>query len=96
MALLGSWVQQPAEHLPVDISYSTVIGGRTVTSITTMIIVPAGMVKDSEQISGENLQIYCSGGTDGTTYRWTVRTDIVIGGKTTTVEDEFDIIVEAT
>lgn len=94
MALIGSMVKQPGEKLPVDISYADVIGDRTATSITPTITVPVGMVKDSEEVSGHTLQIYLSGGTDGNAYRWTVVTDIVIGGKTTRVEDEFDVVVE--
>jgi hypothetical protein len=86
-------VKQPSEILPVDINYATVIGGRTVDSITPTVSVPTGMTKVSEQVSGQVLQIYLSSGVNGVSYRWTVTTDIVIGGKTTRVEDEFDVVV---
>ncbi len=94
MALIGSMLKQPGEILPVDISYADVIGGRVVTSITPTITVPGGMTKVSEQVSGQVLQIYLSGGVNATSYRWTVACDIVIGGRTTRVEDEFDVVVE--
>lgn len=95
MALLGSFVKQPGETLPVDISFSDVIGGRTTSSITPVATVPSGMSMASGQLSGEVFQIYVAGGSDGVTYRWTVVTTIVIGGKSTIVEDEFDVLVEA-
>jgi hypothetical protein len=94
MALLGSFTKQPGEILPVDISYEDVIGERTATEITTTIATPSGMTKVSDEISGSDLQIYLSGGTDGVAYRWVVVTDITIGGKVTRVEDEFDVLVE--
>lgn len=95
MALLGSFVKQPGETLPVDISFSLVIGGRSTSSITPVATVPSGMTMASGTLSGETYQIYVAGGTTGVTYRWTVVTTIVIGGKSTIVEDEFDVIVEA-
>ena len=95
MALIGSFTKQPSEKLPVDIDYSEVIAGRPVDSISAVInTTPAGMTKDSDAFSGEMLQIYLSGGVDGNAYRWTVVTDITIGGKLTRVEDEFDVVVE--
>lgn len=94
MAYLGSFTKQPGEILPLDISFSTVIGGRTTTSITPTCTAPVGMTKVSQTLAGEVMQIYISGGTTATTYRWTVVTDIMIGGSTTRIEDEFDVIVE--
>jgi hypothetical protein len=94
MALLGSFKKQPREILPVDISYSAVIGSRTITSITPTIETPSGMTLVSSNLTGHVVQLYLSGGTDGVTYRWTLLTDIVIGGATTRVEDEFDVTIE--
>lgn len=93
MANLGSITKQPREILPVDLSYAAVIGARTVETITPTIEVPTGMTATVQQITGSVLQIYISGGTDGQTYKWTVLTDIVIGGRTTRVEDEFTVNV---
>lgn len=93
MALLGSTGKQPSEAGPIDIHYADVIAGRTTSSITPTVTVPTGMTMASAEVTGETLQIYYAGGTTGTSYRWVVKTDIVIGGKTTTVEDEFDIVV---
>lgn len=93
MALIGSFDKQPREMLPVDISYADVIGGRTATSIVPTVEVPVGMTKVSEQLAGSVLQMYISGGITGTSYRWTVLTDITIAGNVTRVEDEFDVVV---
>jgi hypothetical protein len=93
MALLGSFTKQPAEQLPVDISYVDVIGGRTTSAIVPVITVPSGMTSVSSIVTGEVLQIYLGSGTTGQTYRWTIRTSITIGGLITIVEDEFDVVV---
>ena len=93
MSLIGSFTKQPIEELPFDISYASVIGGRTATSITPTVTVPAGMTKPAELLSGQTLQIYAAGGATANSYRWVVTTAIVIGGLTTRVQDEIDIVV---
>ena len=93
MALIGSFTKQPGEAGPADISYAAVIGTRTADSITPTVTVPTGMTMTSATVSGTTLQIYYAGGTNATSYRWVVSTAIVIGGKTTIVEDEFDVVV---
>lgn len=93
MALLGSFTKQPAEQLPVDISYAAVIGGRTASSIVPTITVPSGMTSISSAVTGSVLQIYVATGVTANTYRWVVRTSITIGGLVTIVEDEFDVVV---
>lgn len=94
MALIGSFTKQPGEALPVDISYAAVINGRTTSSITPVVTVPSGMtMSETQDLTGEVLQLYVAGGTTGQTYRWVVTCTIVIGGKDTIVEDEFDVVV---
>ncbi|MBK8858851.1 MAG: hypothetical protein IPN11_14555 [Opitutaceae bacterium] len=94
MALLGSFTKQPGETLPIDISFSSVVGGRTTTAITSVITVPSGMTQTGSAIqSGESLQIYVAGGTSGQSYPWKVVTTITIGGRDTIIEDEFDVVV---
>lgn len=93
MALLGSFTKQPAEQLPVDISYADVIGARTASAITPTVTVPSGMTSISSVVTGNVLQIYVATGLTGQTYRWIVRTSITIGGLVTIVEDEFDVVV---
>lgn len=96
MAVIGSITKQPREILPIDLDYSKVIGTRIVDSITPTIEVPAGMTLSSSQVSGNVLQLYVASGTTGTAYTWTVLTDIVIGGRTSRLEDEFTVLVEET
>ena len=93
MSLIGSFSKQPIEELPFDISYAAVIGGRTITSITPTVTVPAGMTQMSALFSGQTLQIYVASGVTATSYRWVVTIAIVIGGLTTRVQDEIDIVV---
>ena len=97
MALIGSFVKQPGEQLPVDISYAEVIGTRTASAIAISVSTPAGMTKVSEDVDlpGKALQLYVAGGTDGQGYRWTVTATITISGRQTIMEDEFDVVVEA-
>ena len=95
MALLTPpQIKQPGETLPVDIIYDDVINGRTYTSITPTVSTPSGITLVSQQLSGTVLQLYVAGGTGGQSYKWTISTAIVIGGRTTVVEDEFFTIVE--
>lgn len=93
MALLGSFTKQPAEQLPVDISYADVIGSRTASAIVPTVTIPSGMTSISSVVTGNVLQIYVATGVTGQTYRWVVRTSITIGGLVTIVEDEFDVVV---
>lgn len=94
MALIGAYSQQPGEQLPVDISYTAVIGGRTVSLMTATVVTPVGMTLVSQEVVGEVLQLFITGGTTGTSYRWSVLMSITIGGRLTKVEDEFDIVVQ--
>lgn len=91
---MGALTKQAAEALPVDVSFGSVIGARTATSVATVVTPPAGMTLVSQLVSGPMLQLYISGGTSGQTYRWTLLTDIVIGAQTTRVKDEFDVVVQ--
>lgn len=96
MALIGSFTKQPSEKLPVDIDYTDVVAGRTLDSAITTVVTssPAGTTESETKSQTDNvLQLYVGGGTTGQTYRWTVVATLVIGGKDTVVEDEFDVVV---
>jgi hypothetical protein len=96
MAIIGAITKQPREILPIDLDYGDFIGSRTADSITPSIEVPTGMTLSSQQVAGQVLQIYIAGGTTGTAYKWTVLTDIMIGGHLCRLEDEFNVLVEET
>lgn len=93
MALIGSFVKQPVEIWLVDISYATFLGARTASSITPTTTTPVGQTLAGSVLSGQTLQLQVAGGTDGQSYRWVVTTDLVIGGVTARVQDEFDCVV---
>jgi len=92
---LGTITKQPSEIIPIDIDYSKVIGDRTASSISLTVTPPSGMAMESAEADATERfgQVYVSGGTDATAYKWTVQADIVIAGKTTRVEDEFTVQV---
>lgn len=94
MAIVGTMKKQPREIVPFVLSYTTVLDGRTATSITPTVEMPAGLVSTSEEVIGEYLQCFVSGGLDGETYLITVLTDLVVGGKTIRVEDEIKVKVK--
>ncbi len=94
MAIIGSTLKQPREILLLDLDYSDAIGTRTASSVTPTVEVPSGMTLERTLVSGKVVQLQLSGGTDETVYRWTVLTDIVIGGSTMRLEDEFHVLVQ--
>lgn len=94
MAVIGTMTKQPREKLPVDIDYTAVVAGRTVTSFTPTIETPVGITVTNTSMSGNKFQMYVSGGTTGTTYTITVLMDLLISGNVTTVEDEYRVLVE--
>lgn len=94
MAVIGSMTKQPRERLPVDIDYTEVVAGRTVTTFTPTVETPVGITVSNVSMSGNKLQIYVSGGTTGQAYKITILMDLLIGGITSTVEDEFNVLVE--
>ena len=94
MLLTPAQTKQPNEQLALDIDYTDFIAGRTVTSITPVVTTPSGITLVNSLQSGNVLQLLVGGGTTGNTYRWQVRTSIVISGLTHIVEDEFDTIVQ--
>lgn len=96
MALIGTLIKQPREILPVDISYAATIGARAPSSITPTVETPPGMttISIATDLPSKTVQLYIGGGTAGQTFKYTVLTDIVIGGSTSRVEDEFLVVVE--
>jgi len=96
MALLGNFTKQPAEVLDFDISYTTVLLGRSdVIVAKDVTVTPSGLVIEASTINGTNngIKVVVSGGTDAITYTVTVKatsdaTPALI------YEDEVTVIVE--
>lgn len=96
MALLGNFSKQSREVIPVDINFNDTVGQRLITAITTTVEAPVGMTLVSQQFFGTTLQLYVSGGTSLVSYKWTLLTEITIGGRVIVVEDEFFVDVANT
>jgi hypothetical protein len=96
MALLNSGspvTKQPAETIPIDIDYRTVINGRLVESMTCTPTLPGGITSPGQAISGGWVQIYIAGGTTATAYKLVLLVTITIAGLATVLQDEIDIYV---
>jgi ribosomal protein L15 len=75
MALLGTFTKQPGETLDFDISYATVLAGRTdVIASQTTSVAPAGMTVSTTIRNAENnlVKVVVTGGTDNISYTVTV------------------------
>lgn len=96
MALLGSFTKQPGETLDCDISYETVLAGRSDVIVTkaTAVSPGAGMTVSSSTIinGGLGIKLVVTGGTTGQVYRVTV-TATSNSSPALVYEDEFDVIV---
>lgn len=92
MALIGSFTKQPGEILDFDISYATVLLGRTDTIVTkTVTVAPAGLTLVSSTIFNNNLiKVVVSAGTDAISYKVTVSATSTAG---LIYEDEITILV---
>lgn len=96
MALLGSLTKQPAEVLDFDISYVTVLAGRSDIIVTkATAVTPTGLTVAASTInaSGNGIKVVVSGGTDGVTYIVTV-TATSNATPALIYEDEVTVIVE--
>lgn len=96
MALLGSFTKQPGETLDCDISYETVLAGRSdIIANKSTTVTPAGLTVSTSTITnaGLGIKLVVTGGTDATTYRITV-TATSNATPPLIYEDEIDVIVD--
>lgn len=93
MAHLFTKVMQPTERLPIDITFVDIIDGRPFTDISVDVDTPAGMTLGNQEVFDSTLQLYVSGGADGTAYNWTITTEITVVGQVNQYEDDFTIVV---
>ncbi|ODU07986.1 MAG: hypothetical protein ABS84_14850 [Rubrivivax sp. SCN 71-131] len=96
MAHLGTITKQPSEKLPFDVSYADVLGMRsgTVGTPTTAISGANPPTISDTSLSGSTFQFYIAGGADGGAHVITITTDITVGGKVETVQDEISVVIE--
>lgn len=96
MALLGSFTKQPGETLDCDISYETVLAGRTdIIANKSTSVTPAGLIVSTSSIinAGTGIKLVVTGGTDAQTYKITV-TATSDATPALIYEDEINVIVE--
>ncbi len=92
MAVLGSITKQPREKLDFDISYATVLEGRTDTMASaTVEVSPVGLTLSTVSFQGNVAKVVISSGTDGTLYKVTVVATTTAG---LIYEDEINVLVE--
>lgn len=93
MAILGTINKQPREKLDFDVSYATVLQGRSDTiASTTVEVTPVGLtVPATGQLAGNIAKVTVAAGTTGTTYKVTVIATTTAG---LIYEDEVNVIVE--
>lgn len=92
MALIGSFTKQPGEILDFDISYVTVLTGRSDTISTKIVtVIPTGLTIVSSTIVGGNLiKVIASSGTNNTSYKVTTAATSTAG---LVYEDEVTILI---
>lgn len=91
MALLGSFTKQPREILDFDISYTTVLAGRTDTiSTKTVEVSPVGLTIVNSTIIDDIIKVVVSSGTDAIPYKVTVLATSSAG---LVYEDEVTVLV---
>ena len=92
MALLGSFTKQPREVLDFDISYATVLLGRsdTITGVT-LEVAPAGLTLSPAVVTTGVSKAKASAGTTGITYKITALATSSAG---LVYEDEINVLVE--
>ncbi len=94
MAVLGTINKQPREILDFDISYETVLAGRSDTIASqTSEVTPAGLTLVSTTRSGNVVKVVFSTGTNAINYKVTVLATTTSG---LVYEDEVNVLVGET
>lgn len=92
MALLGSFTKQPREVLDFDISYATVLAGRTDTVTGVVLeVTPVGLTLGPAVITDNIAKGKVSAGTTGVSYTVTAIATTTAG---LVYEDEILVLVE--
>lgn len=69
----GKFEKQPAEILDYDVDYTEWFGDRADTPESYVVVVPVGITKVSDALTGNVVKVVLGGGTAGTKYKITVR-----------------------
>lgn len=79
MAVIASYVQQPADRLDYD-TPCELVSGDAILSVTVPSIEPVGLTINSLFV-GNIVKLWVEGGTSGTTYKVEVLVETVLGRK---------------
>lgn len=92
MAILGTITKQPSEILDFDISYVSMLTGRSDSiASATSAVTPGGLTVGAPSISTNVAKTIISTGSTGVTYKVTIVATTAAGLK---YEDEVNVIVE--
>lgn len=79
MAILNTFVKQPAEYLDYDIDYEDFLSAGDAVASGSVAVTPAGLAVDSPLVIGKTLKVWVNGGTAGTTYKVEVTMTTTLG-----------------
>lgn len=91
MTILGKFKQQPNEILDYDVSYADFLSNRSDIISSVSVTAEPGIDVDSVNVAPPICKIVLSGGTNGSTYKITVRMTTTSG---VVKEDEFLVTVK--
>lgn len=94
MAIIGTMTKQPVETLLIECDFSAHVGTRSLTSMTVVPTIPAGLTLADSAQSGSVYQMWVGGGTDLSTYKISLTVTFVIAGHTEIIQDEVAVLVE--
>lgn len=94
MAIIGTMHKQPIETLLIECDFSAHVGTRSLTSMTVVPTIPAGLTLADSAQSGAIYQMWVGGGSDMVTYKISLTVTFVIAGHTEITQDEVMILVE--
>lgn len=75
----GKFEKQPAEILDYDVDYTEWFEGRQDTPASHVVIVPSGITKVSDALTGMTVKVVLGGGLAGEKYKITVRLTTAAG-----------------
>lgn len=73
MAILARFTKQPTEILDYDVDYGEWFSNRGDLPVSHTVVVPAGITLQNSQRTGNVVKLVLSGGSDGASYKITVR-----------------------
>lgn len=89
--MLGKFKKQPGETLDYPVSYSDFFSTRSDSVTSVAVTAEAGITLVSQATDGQVCKVVLSGGTDGATYKVTLRMTTTTG---IIKEDEFRVSVK--